>query len=418
MHGRDLAWTLAIAVAALVWLGALFQATPLTPINGGEDRYDGQFYAAMARDPWTASPMTRLAPFCWRVLSPLAVHQMGMGAVEGFLLLSVAGQWIAALLLWALLRRLGVDAPLAAMGVALLLTSFWGPRYAFWSPCHPETVTLVLALALALATVSGGRWTLGVLFAVAALQREQLMTFALFVWLWLWTHERRRPLRALGLAALVALPGVAVLAGLRLTVTPVNPRGLVETMGFYGSLRWGHVIESQGLYVARFLAGSLRALGAVPWLIVLGGPPLWRRLRGESAWLALALVTWLLVWFAGTDTERRAFHAFPLLLVPLLVHWRETPLARATWPVAALAFAVHVVLNLVMVKVGDPDRHHASITETMPDALFLRALGLSAALWLTLLLGGATLIRWSRPPTPGSSGAFPAGGQHRPGDRR
>ncbi|MBN1475922.1 hypothetical protein JXA47_04130 [Candidatus Sumerlaeota bacterium] len=385
--------TLAVAAVSFIALAALFAWTPLTPVNGGEDMYDGRYYAAMARTPWQATEMTRFAPFCWRVLTPWIVHALSMPAVEGFLMVSFLGQWATAILLWLLLRYLRVAPLLAAAGVAMHLTSLWGPRFAFWSPCHPETMTQLITLALLFAIVSGKPIVTAALFILGALQREQLMTLALFQALWLW-RGGRSPLRAFALAALIALPGAAVILGLRLAIHPVNPRGMAETILYYLGMRWDHTVESHGLYVVRYLAGTLRSLGAVPWLILLGGPVLWRRLRGEWPWLVMALLTWVLVWAGGVDCERRVFHAFPLLLIPLLVHWRGTSLDHRTLPLLLWALLAHLAVNVFLVDFSTVEQmirtcHTMFLPEPDLGGHLLRLSGV----WAAFVAGGWAISR-------------------------
>jgi hypothetical protein len=414
-HEREMVWTLGVAVAALVWLALLFRFTPLTSTNEGLD-IDGVWYAAIAREPWrllvesksrdlrpealgtdpshwSIDQLTHWAPFCWRPLTPLLVRATGSPGVAGFLQIDFVGQWLAAILLWALLRRLSIPPGLSAAGVILYLTSFWGPRFAFWSPCHTETVTMVLELAILLAIVAGKPWITAILFLLGSLQREQLLTLALFQALWLWVNGGRPLPLALALAALIVLPGTVVQAAMRGLIHPLNSHHLLATIAFYSGQRWSHVVESRGLYIVRFVAGTLHSLGAVPFLILLGGPALWRALRRDAPWLLMALATWVLVWTGGVDNERRSFYVFPMLLAPLLLRWRESPLARATWPVLLWAFMGHVVVNLVFIDLSSPEMYgRTAISVFLPHADLPGYLARLGAVWAMTLIGGATIL--------------------------
>lgn len=417
---RELLLGLSVGIGALVWLGGLFAATPLTPTNEGRD-IDGVWYAAIARDPglllrppgevsalgpgwastdpvlWPPSVLAHWAPFCWRVLTPLLVHAMNLPVLEGFLWLNFAGQTAAAVLLWALLRRLGVAPGLAGAGVALHLTSFWGPRFAFWSPAHIETMSMVLTLALLLAMVSGRSISTAALFVFAALQREQLLTLALFHLLWLRSARGWSWPRALAVACAAVLPGALVQLALRTMIEPINSHALVPSILFYHQQRWDHVVESRGLYLVRFVVGTLHTLGGLPILCLLGGPPLWRALRREGHWLVMALVTWLLVWVGGVDNERRVFYAFPLLLAPLLMHWGETPLARRTLPLLIWVFAGHVTLNLILINLSSPEMYgRTAISVFLPHGDLPRHVARLGAVWAAMALGGGALLRRRR----------------------
>jgi hypothetical protein len=389
-------WTLGVIFLSLAWLAFLYARTPLTPISGGRDLYDGLHYAAMAETPFEANPMTRLQPFCWRVLSPWLVGAFSDNVVQGFLTLSFLGQWLAAVLLWALLRGLNVSPLLSAFGVALHLTSFWGPQYAFWSPCHPETMNMVMLLALLITITRGKPWLTAVLTILAAMQREQLLTLALFQWLWLWTRQGKRPLPAFGLSALIFLPGALTLLALYLAIEPINPRGALETIGFYSRQKWEHLESSNGIYGLRFLVGSLVALGVVPWLILLGGPRLWRGLRADAPWLVMALVTWIFVVIAGTDCERRVYVAFPLLLAPLLTRWGDSSLAARTVPLILWALVIQLVMSLTLVDLSSPDQMvNTTLAIFMPNEEFWSHT-IKMSLVTVTFLAGAVVIRQAR----------------------
>lgn len=415
MNRRETIWTIAIVGVSLLWLGALMQWTPLTPVNDGRD-IDGVYYTSMARDPWSVfrplpqeldenqlrelaldparwgtDARNHFAPFCYRILSPALVSLFAKARpVAGFLMLSFVGQWIAAALLWLLLRRLGVSPWLAALGVALHLTSFWGPRFAFWSPCHPETTSLIITLALLLSITSHVHWLTAVLLAVGALQREQILTLALFQALWLW-REGRRPLKAFALAALLVLPGFLMLLALRIAIEPINSFNLLDTIRFYSAQRWDHIVESHGIYIVRFLVGVLHTLGALPFLILLGGKTLWRDLKREWPWWGMVAVTLVLVWTGGVDCERRAYYALPLILAPLLANWQIT---RRTAALMIWALVCHIVLNLALIDLSSNETYtQTAISVFMTSDEVPRHLARLGSVWVALLVGGLLINR-------------------------
>lgn len=243
---------LAVAVAAAA---TLYQQRRYSDPHVAFDRfnlpgYDAYVYLAMAERPGIFT----VAPWGYRVLTPWLAHLLPSNPVKAFRQLTLAGLFLAGVLLYLFLRRLGHGEALSLLAVALFGCS--GPagepvRHPFLT--EPLCIALYAGLLLALESGAGaGR--LALVLVLGALTKEIFILFLPGVFLVLRARDGTR--RALVRTTLAALP--ALLASLLLRAAWVPGGGPEASLPSLATLALG----------ARTILGAVRSWW---WPLLLGG---------------------------------------------------------------------------------------------------------------------------------------------------
>jgi hypothetical protein len=167
-----------LLATALAASGIAFHVLTFRNPLGHYDRvrlpgFDAYVYVAMADHP----AFFTLPPWGYRILTPWVVRALPVDPAEGYLISGALALGLAGVLLFALLRRLGVSEPISLLGTALF--AFSPPvaeavRFRFLS--EPLTVLLEVALLLALeAAPSVG--LLALIFVLGVLAKEEFLLF-------------------------------------------------------------------------------------------------------------------------------------------------------------------------------------------------------------------------------------------------
>lgn len=293
---------LAVVLFALVTLVSHFTQRPIT-LNGGL-AWDGQSYHAVAEDLAHGRRATAPAPFVYRLGTPAIVAAVFPNELpRGFALVNLAGSFIATMLLVLWLRMHLTDWRIRFVLVSLFLLTWHAPtRLLHYYPVYVDPWLFVALLGGLIAVrraeldASGGRMlVVGAIAAVGVVFREValLIPLALVV-----SRPSRRAFSVLGLA-------VIVLFGVRLLVDPT---------GDYSFLK-----------AAASSAYSKAFVGYVHSWFIAYGPLLvvpfvcWREARaflGAHRGLLVVLAGVVgLSFLGGTDTERMAYWAMPVVYV-------------------------------------------------------------------------------------------------------
>jgi hypothetical protein len=185
-------------------------------MDAREPRGDELIYELMARDPFAAHTF----PFAFRVGPPTLVHLLPFSHAFSFSALAWLSTGASAGVAYGLMRRFGAERWLAG-GLALCLATcppLLAASLRQGRGVDAESVLVMLAGGLAIA--ARRPVALGVTVLIGALVRESalfLVPFAYAVW-----AERPVDGRAARQVGLVAAPGVALYAGLRLALPSVG----------------------------------------------------------------------------------------------------------------------------------------------------------------------------------------------------
>lgn len=301
----------AVAVLMVGLIALLVYATGGT-LSYPDDRYpwDHQKYIAMAQAPFSDETLVHVAPFSWRVLTPLLVYASPFNLVFSFFLVSMVGLTLVGYFTYLYLRALGFWHWPAITGLllfALLPAAF---RFNLWD--H------FLTDPLALATVVIG-------FYLMEKRRDRLLALVLLVGvvnkevaLFLAPVYSLFVIRNYGLSRasilkiiLVIAPATLAFFALRISIPAYNE---------YDPLALA-VIVIQRRYIDRGLEGIFRQIFAYTigtWgvlfalcLVEFKAKARWLVQRKE--WLVFLLLVYAQMLFTG-NTERLLVYAFPVVI--------------------------------------------------------------------------------------------------------
>jgi hypothetical protein len=208
---RQRGWFLAIAVAAAAtgYQHQRYDDPHIVFDRFNLPGFDSYVYLAIAERPGFFT----VAPWGYRVLTPWLAHALPADPVKAFRQVSLAGLFVAGVLLFGFLRRLGhAELPALLAMAAFGFSSAAGEpvRYPFLA--EPVCIALMAALLLALESRAGaGR--LALVLVLGALAKEIFILFLPGVFLALRTRKGTRA--ALAETALAALPAIGATLILR-----------------------------------------------------------------------------------------------------------------------------------------------------------------------------------------------------------
>jgi hypothetical protein len=293
---------LSLLVVTAIWLG-----TGLVERNRGFDS-DGVSYAAMAGEPTLPAAAARVAPYCWRVLTPFLASLLPLPTLAAFRALAFASDVASLVLLGLLLERLRFSRRVTALGVLLYAGVFWTVKFSFYSPAYIDFQTQLLLLAVLYAVESRRFAILPPLLAVAVLQKETALVALPFVALAYASQHGWRPARSLGyLVALAAMP-VLALGAVRLAIQPLHDNTVAGASGR---------IVAQLLsadFAPRFALATASGLGVLPLVIAVRARAARAFLREHPHWWWWVIAAPALL-FGGVDKSRLFLHALPLAVV-------------------------------------------------------------------------------------------------------
>jgi hypothetical protein len=343
MRWRDLVLGAALAlliVATNVAYVAMHEGLLHQPGQVREtDHYN---YIAMTRQYafGEGAPAARTAPYCWRILVPglvaLAVRA-GASVDLAYLVLTCLALFLFLLTLFVFLRRHGIGAGLAAVGVALAgLTPGAVRWYAhqYWMTDPAALFLVVLGLLL---SERRSWFALGIVSVAGVLARETYVLVLVYAAVREW---RRQGLGATALrVASVAAAPLGTLVLLRFAITPELGGGLLATFHSVAAFRWRHLFDNQLYFATLGTFGVLLPLALVfprrTWLALCRAPEI-------GAYVLVTYASLLL----GVNTDRLLVYALPVIL-PLSLRGLATLAEELRLPsgsLAALALALQALL--------------------------------------------------------------------------
>jgi len=279
----------------------------------------------------------RLAPFCFRILTPAIARLVPMRLDVSFELLNQVSLWAAGTLVYWLLRARGLRHETALVGPCVLIISSFS-KFLLWYRFGVDQLALLAVVAVAWA-LAERRVVVAALWAtVAVLGKESILLVAPFAYgeLRAAPGVRRNPAhRVLATLAFWAIP-IAGFLVLRVTIPHPAGDGIARTIS-----NWAHERLGSPKAFCELTLAVPKTFGVMPLLMVLS----WRRTSAivrREPYAAATVVAFLLAGiFGATDYERVYFLAIPFVLMiclPLL-----EPSQLSLKEVAALV-AAHVSL--------------------------------------------------------------------------
>ena len=353
-QGRSASQTIATTlVGSLLLVSAVFSTTPLTTKNQGFDS-DGMSYAAMAGDTRFPQAHARVAPFCFRVLTPFLVSLLPFDSLTSFRLAAFVSNCLSLILIFLILGSFDFPASSRVIGTLLYAGSFWVLKFSFYSPAYIDYQTNLLILSIIYATLQRWYAVLPLVFVVAALQRESLAAFAVFSVVHILREGHWTTLRPWLLSLLIILCPVVALAMVRMSIEPANVYSPLVMLDHIKRLR-------ELGYWAILAQATFSGLGVIPLLLVINYEVWPRFLRKHWEWLVYAAIS-LFFLFGGVDKARLFLYVLPLAVIlvacNLEVLARHTTLSRfAAWMI--LVLLVHLWIGNYLTPMGTFEQYLA-----------------------------------------------------------
>lgn len=375
---------------ALLLTAAVFATTPITTNNSGFD-FDGVFYAAMAGSPRVTPTMARVAPWCYRVVTPSLVSLLPWDVLTSFRIVAFASDVLSLVILFLILRRLGFAEDVSLFGVALYAGVFWTLKFSFYSPAYIDPETQVFLLAIVYLTITARYIALMPVLILAALQKESLAAFSVFSVTAL-VRDRGGRLSAssiLPALALIAAP-LAAIGITRFVVSPVNTySGVQETLGQL------QLLLSAGFWPV-FAQSIFSGAGLLPMVLIVRPRPWLKFLRARYEWIAYFAVSIALL-FAGRDKARLFLYLLPVIVVCSVIVAEEVKtlsgMRRAVIWMAAL-LAIHFYVGGYLTPMGSFEDYLARMVPEHAGRTFLPYLARNLVLAAALLI---FTLAWARP---------------------
>lgn len=381
-----------------VLLGWAYFSTPLIDNNGGLDT-DGVIYASMAGMEGLDSRAARVAPWCYRVLTPWLASLLPLETIQAFKALGLVTNALCLVLVYLLLRHSGMSHRVALLGQLWYGGIFWTLKFSFYSPCYIDDQTQLFLLTVLLLLVLRRYWFVPAVLALGVLQKESLVALIPLAQVARTCDTGWRTRGSLTYAlALVALPAASLFA-VRSAVTPLNDFDLFGEWGI--DLR---PLVDAGFW-PRFLLAVFSGLGMLPVVVAARGRRALALLRRNPLWLTLAVVSTAML-FGGMDKSRLFLYLAPVMIW-LVSHLTREEVDHPDWRSAAWlgsALVLHFYLGNHLTPMGTFEEYLVRLVPIhAPGPLLptvLRTAGVVAA-WsaIALLTGFEQSRRSGRLPT-------------------
>jgi hypothetical protein len=317
VFGRLVPVGLLLVFAGLVWWHGII------PYPDARYAYADHYrYIAMAQQPFgSTNPLTREAPFIWRILVPLLVFVLhagtGLPILSGFQLITLLSLVGATLGIQWLLSGMHLSEGTVIAGTLAFVAL--GPAVAFnlWMPYLVDPLALAIMIWVVALAVHRVWWPLPLLAIVGALTKETTVLVFPCVLALAWSWRDKNGMWWSG-GSLVG----SVLGTFLLHLLLPSRGGWTLAMTFWVGLGgWPTSHLPFPLPVMVVLLLIFRMLGATvgAWLLLLPlalVPLLWVRTpwRARAAWILLGIVAPAQI-FVNTDSDRHAILAAPAFLL-------------------------------------------------------------------------------------------------------
>jgi hypothetical protein len=322
----------ALAVGAVLYI--FFAAT--TPIIPGGAGYDGQFYAAMAKD-FSVAQLGHLpalkGPYNTRYLPCVIAHYIHPDPLTAFTILNIVAIVGIILAYYGILRFYGLPIKWTLVAIVVYLVGWPALRWWIYYPILTDPLGTTLFLTT-IWTILTRRYLPYSLFAAALLATREngsilFVFFALFH-LNPWNQDRDKEGHPLvRIARLAAWNLFPLLVYLQVRLFPLFPQSNDFDMVKYAKAAMADTLTSpEKLY--QMLLAILNGFGVLPYVLIWGifyfG---WRRslliLRANLHWVWYVLVNIIFAAMSWTDQERFLTAAVPVFVLACVQIFRELP---------------------------------------------------------------------------------------------
>ncbi len=291
---------------------------------------DHHKYILMAtQGPWDF----HIAPYCWRIATPLLAGVMPFDLQTNFLLITLASLWLTGITLYYLARRFDLPRDVALMAPLLFFSLGWATKFVVYDFWLADAWSGLMLAATIWAIRARKDALYVVLLVLGVLVKEPLMCVPP---LYYTLHTRRwLDLRLAGRALVLALPAVATFVAVRLAIPNLN-----NDPAYLATL-------PLSLRLVRTWAGDeyYSSYWDYAWMIRTIGLPQWRDVSVQQ----------LVAWTVGTYgalisllclASRRNAELFLRFLPFLLLIYAQTLLTTPGERILVIGFPALIVLAL------------------------------------------------------------------------
>ena len=365
-----------VLLAACFFTAAVFVTTPLTTSNAGFD-FDGMFYAAMAGSPRVKPALAHVAPWCYRIATPALVSRLPWDTLTSFRSVAFTANVASLVLLFLILRALGVTERSSWLGVTLYASVFWTLKFSFYSPAYIDAETQVFLLAIILLSIQGRYLALVPVLMLAVLQKESLAAFSVFAATALVRQHRGRLSASDGLlaAALVAAP-LATFAILRALV-PAR-----ESLDTFAETRAQIRLLTTPGFWPMFVQSLFSGLGLLAIVLAIRPRGWVKFMRERYEWIVYSMIALALL-LGGRDKGRLFLYLLPAAVICSLVAIDELTAATAgrrelVW--IAVLLVLHAYIGNYLTPMGTFDDYLAKLVPEHSEGRYLPYLAHNLAL--------------------------------------
>ena len=353
--GRALRLAVVCGLALAILLAIRARTAPLLPGHPDfANAWDHHKYIWMAEQ----GPFGfHLAPFCWRIGTPLLARLLPFSTPASFGLIALLSLWASAVAVYALARRGGFAFAAGVTGMLLFLTQGWMVRSNLYNIWKPDPLAACISLLAILAALERRHALFALLLALGVTVKESVLFVAPLHYAL--ATPRVWNARALGRTALLTLPAIAVLLALRALIPmrnddPAYIGALPDTLRIVQldtsryDLAWlWHALAVPRLraFTPRDLVdGTIGVFGLAPLALACLAPR--RSLRTLARWSPFLVLVAAQVLFA-TNAQKLLALGFPFVVLAALGGADETVRRlRAPWAAFGALALVLVALSL------------------------------------------------------------------------
>jgi len=299
-----------------------------------------------------------VAPFCWRVATPMLVKALPMDVERGFLAVSYLALWLTGVAVFYLVRRFGFGKWPALAGMFLYFSIGWVVKANLYNIFKPDPLAFLISTLAIYCIVARKNLLYALLLAVGVLAKESV----LFVAVLYYTLLARRAVdpKLLVRTILLALPAVAVLVALRTLIPMQNddplymstlPEALRQVQlgssTYDPAWLWSEIglprlraISPEAL--VRYTAGAFGITAAMLPLFAVR-----RNLSLFLRFLPFLVLVYAQILFATNDTRVLAFGFVPFIILSMGGAERITAALRVDARTIIVLFAALIGILLV-----------------------------------------------------------------------
>jgi hypothetical protein len=300
-----------------------------------------------------------IAPFCWRVGTPMLVSVMPFDVEKNFMILSYLALWLTGVSMFYLARRFGFSKWTAFTGMVAFFSLGWVVKANLYNIFKPDPMAFLFVILAIYCIVDEKDLLYTVLLAIGVLFKESVL-FVAPLYYALKTQKLFSPgilLRAIALA----LPAVGVLVAIRMLIPMKNddyfylstlPQALQQVQLGSSSYDLGWLWHEIGLERLKSLSpGSLMNYTVGSFGVVAGLLPLFairRNLGLIARFLPFLILVYLQILFA-TNENRLLATGFPAVIL-MSLNGADVFARVMRIRVAAVAVMFGVLVGLLLVR--------------------------------------------------------------------